>query len=116
LSPSAEERRRILDKVPFYSECVVPQGAFRGHDRDSLEIAVTNVLAMHANESEDVVFRLTSAIIAHRDELMRRNALFRGLDRLLASAHDNLIPALERAGASLHRGAQRAFREAGVLQ
>ena len=116
LSFSAEERSRILDKVPYYAESLVPKGAFPGHDRDSVEIAVTNVLAVHANEAEDMIFRLTSAVIAHRDELMRRHALFRGLDRLLIVAHDRLIPALEHAGASLHPGAQRAFREAGVLQ
>jgi hypothetical protein len=116
LSFTAEERRRVLDRIPYYSECVVPAGAFPGHDRDSVELAVTNVLAVHANESDDLVFRLTSAVIAHRDELMRRHALFRGLDRLLVAAHDKVIPALEKAGAPLHRGAQRAFREAGVLQ
>jgi TRAP transporter TAXI family solute receptor len=116
LSFSADERRRILDAVPYYSESIVPKGAFPGHDHDSAEIAVNNVLCVHANESDDLVFRLTSGVIANRDELMRRNALFRGLDRLLVSAHDKLMPALERAGAPLHRGAQRAFREAGVLQ
>ncbi|MGE5538824.1 MAG: TAXI family TRAP transporter solute-binding subunit [Gemmatimonas sp.] len=115
LSFSPEQRRRILDAVPYYSECVVPQGTFRGHDRDATEIAVTNVLAVHANEAEGMVFRLASSVLAHCGELMKRNPLFHGLDDLLRDATRKLIPALANAGAPLHPGAERAFREAGIL-
>jgi hypothetical protein len=61
------------------------------------------------------VFRRTQAIIAHADDLARRNALYRGLDRLLVDAGRRIIPVLNRAGAPQHSGAARAFREAGLI-
>jgi hypothetical protein len=115
LSFSAEQRRTILDKVPYYAEATISKEAVHGLARDTVEIAVVNVLAVHAEDDEETVFRRTQAIIAHADDLARRNALYRGLDRLLVDAGRRIIPVLNRAGAPQHSGAARAFREAGLI-
>lgn len=115
LTPSAEERRAVLDRIPLYGEVLVPGGAFPGHDRDSTEIAVINTIAVHGLEREDLVFQLTRSIIEGADELVRRNALFRGLDGLLKIAGRKLMPVLGLLGAPLHPGAERAFRVAGYI-
>jgi len=114
LSFAADERRRILDNVPYYAEAVIPKGAFKGQDGDTTEVAVVNVLAVHAQADEETVFRRTKAIIDHADDLARRNPLYRGLDRLLKDAGRRIIPVLGKAGAPQHPGAARAFREAGI--
>jgi hypothetical protein len=115
LTPSAEERRIVLDRMPLYGEVVIPEGAFPGHDRDSTEIAVINIIAVHGLEREDMVFRLTRSIIEGADDLARRNALFGGLDALLKFAGHKLIPMLELLGAPLHPGSAHAFRAAGYI-
>jgi hypothetical protein len=113
--PSAEERQAVLDRIPLYGEVVIPGGAFPGHDRDSTEIAVINVIAVHAQEREDLVFGLARSIIEGADELARRNALFHGLDRLLTFVGRKLMPVLELLGAPPHPGALRAFHASGYL-
>jgi TRAP transporter TAXI family solute receptor len=115
LSPSEDERRTIVDRIPLYGEVVVPEGAFPGHDRNSTEIAVINVLAVHVQEREELVFQLARSIIEGARNLARRNALFYGLDDLVKSAGRRLIPMLDLLGAPLHPGAVRAFRAAGHI-
>jgi TRAP-type uncharacterized transport system substrate-binding protein len=114
LSFSAEDRKRIIDTVPYYAEATIPKGVIRGHERDSTEVAVVNVLAVHADDDTDTVFRRTRAIIEGADDLARRNPLYRGLDRLLADAARRIIPVLAKAGAAQHPGAARAFAEMGA--
>lgn len=108
---SANERRRILEAVPYYGEAIIPKSVFPGHDQDVATPGVINVLTVHANAPEEWTYQLTRALIARSQDLAARNPLFRGLDRLLAEAPNRIIPVLEQAGARQHRGAQRAFVE-----
>lgn len=116
LSFSEAQRRTILDNVPYYAEVTIPKDAIRGLEREVTEIAVVNVLAVHAEDDEETVFRRTRAILTHADDLARRNALYRGLDRLLVDTGRRIIPVLTKAGAPQHPGSVRAFREAGLLR
>lgn len=106
---SSDERKRIMDAVPYYAEAVIAKGAFPGHERDVTTPGVINILAVHSNAPEEWVYQLTRAIITRAKDLAERNPLFRGLDKLLADAPSRIIPVLEKAGASQHRGAKRAF-------
>ena len=106
---SSDERKRIMSAVPYYAEAVIAKGAFPGHDQDVTAPGVINILAVHANAPEEWVYQLTRAIITGAKDLAERNPLFGGLDQLLAAAPRRIIPVLEKAGASQHRGAQRAF-------
>lgn len=114
LSFAPEDRRTIVDKVPYYAEATIPKGAIKGLERDSTEVAVINVLAVHADDDEETVFRRTRAIIRRADDLARRNPLYLGLDRLLAESRRRIIPVLAKAGAAQHPGAARAFAEMGA--
>jgi uncharacterized protein len=115
LSFSPGQRETILKKVPYYAEAVIPGGTIRGHDRESIEIAVVNILTVHAHDDEDTVCRRSRAILSHANDLARRNSLYRGLDKLLREAGKRIIPVLAGAGAPQHPGAARAYREAGYL-
>lgn len=115
LTPTDQERRAVMERIALYGEVVIPGGAFPGHDRDSTEIAVVNVLAVHAQEREELIYNLTHAIIDGAEELERRNALFRGLDGVLKFASRRLMPVLDLLGAPVHPGAKRAFGEAGYI-
>lgn len=106
---SADERKRIMDAVPYYADAVIPKGAFPGHDQDVITPGVINILAVHANAPDDRIYQLTRAVISRAKDLAARNPLFLGLDKLLAEAPKRIIPVLEKAGAHQHKGAQRAF-------
>ena len=106
---SSEERQRIMAAVPYYGDAVIAKGAFPGHEQDVTTPGVINILAVHSNAPEEWVYQLTRAIITGAKDLAARNRLFGGLDQLLAAAPGRIIPVLEKAGATQHRGAQRAF-------
>lgn len=112
---AATQRRAILAEVPYYAETAIPAGAFPGHEADMPTVAVINVLAVNAGADDDFVYRAAKSFIAHRADLPGRNALFAGLDRLLAEAGRGIVPTLAKAGAALHPAAARAFRDAGLL-
>jgi TRAP transporter TAXI family solute receptor len=106
----------ILSEVPFYRRTVMRKGAFRGLDADVPQVAVINILATHAKIPEAVVHDAVSAIVANAAELGRLNPLFAGLGELFQPLGTEGASALEFGGVSLHPGAARAYREAGLLR
>jgi TRAP transporter TAXI family solute receptor len=105
----------LLAAVSFYRRTVMRKGAFRGLDADVPQVAVVNVLATHARVPETAVHDAVSAILRNTPELGRLNPLFNGLGDLCQPLRTEGVRALEFGGVSLHPGAIRAFREAGLL-
>jgi TRAP transporter TAXI family solute receptor len=105
----------VLGEVPFYRRTVMRKGAFRGLDADVPQVAVINVLATHARMPEDVVRDVVAAIMANAAELGRLNPLFGRMAELFQPLKQEGAAALEFGGVSLHPGATRAYREAGML-
>ena len=106
---------KLLGAVSFYRRTVTREGAFRGLDADVPQVAVINILATHARVAETVVHDGVSGIVANTAELGRLNALFNGLGDLFQPLKTEGVKALEFGGVSLHPGAARAYREAGLL-
>ena len=106
---SDAERQKVLAAVPYYAEATIPQGAFPGHDRDVTTVGVINILGVNVNAPSDWVQALTRAVIDRAGDLAKRNPLFLGLDKLLATAPSRIIAVLDKAGAAQHPGAKAAF-------
>jgi uncharacterized protein len=105
----------VMRAVPDYRATVMRKDAIRGLDADVAQIAVVNVLATHARVPEPVVCDVVGAVIKQAEELPRINPLFAGLQDLLAPLRLQGPSALEFGGVSLHAGALRAYREAGLV-
>jgi uncharacterized protein len=105
----------VMRAVPDYRATVMRKDAIRGLDADVAQIAVVNVLATHARVPEPVACDVVSAVIKQAEELPRINPLFAGLQDLLAPLRLQGPSALEFGGVSLHAGALRAYREAGLV-
>jgi len=113
---AAGQIETVLRAVPFYRATVMRKHAIRGLAQDVAQLAVVNVLATHARVPEPVVHDVVRAVIAHADELGRRNPLFAGLRDLFEPLRTHGPAALEFGGVALHPGALRAYREAGLLE
>jgi TRAP transporter TAXI family solute receptor len=109
------ECRSILDHVPYYAEALIAKGSFPGHDVDTTTVAVVNIFEVHAEAEAETTFERARLIISHAQDLAARNALFKGLDQLLAESGRRIIPVLAGSGALQHSAAARAFKEAGLL-
>ena len=105
----------VMQAVPYYRATVMRQRAIRGLDADVAQLAVVNVLATHARVPEPVVRDVVSVVIKQAAELGRLNPLFVGLEDLFAPLRSEGPAALEFGGVSLHPGALRAYREAGLV-
>ena len=89
-----------------YISATIPAGTYEGQDEDVQTAAVGNMLVTHADVSEETAYEMTKQ-------------LFENLDRLTAAhAAANAIKletALEGMPVPLHPGAERYYKEQGLL-
>ncbi|NDV52038.1 MULTISPECIES: TAXI family TRAP transporter solute-binding subunit [unclassified Salipiger] len=93
---------------PFYRTATIPGGMYRGNDEDTHTFGVGATFVTSADVPEEVVYQVVKAIFDNMDQ-------FRGLHPAFA----NLDPkemATAGLSAPLHAGAERYFREAGLIE
>jgi uncharacterized protein len=76
-------------------------------DRDVATIGVSNVLVVNRSMSNALAYEITRALFTHRDELVAVHPEARHLDR---------VNAVRSLPVPLHPGAERFYREAGVIR
>lgn len=111
-----DQLETLLGSVSFYRRTVMRKGALRGIDADVAQPAVVNVLATHARVPDAIVADAVGAIVAGAAELARLNPLFASLADLFPPLRSEGVKALEFGGVTLHPGAVRAYRAAGLLR
>lgn len=111
-----DELEKSCQAVPYYRRTVMRKGAIRGLDADSPQVAVVNVLVSHRRVPEATVCAAVEAIVASWDELGRLNPLFLDMGELFQPLRSQGAAALEFGGVTLHAGALRAYRKAGLLR
>ncbi|MBF0680136.1 MAG: TAXI family TRAP transporter solute-binding subunit [Devosia sp.] len=89
-----------------YIASVIPAGTYDGQTEDVSTAAIGNILVTHAGVSDETAYQMTKL-------------MFENLDRMVAShsAAADIDPANALTGLSipLHPGAERYYREAGLL-
>jgi len=97
----------IKKQHPFFVRRVIPSGTYNGLDKDVRTVAVMAMLVTRADLPEDTVYNIT-------------RAMFENLDILTAThirANDIMLDtALEGMTIPLHPGAQRYYREMGIIE
>ncbi len=90
-----------------YVPSVIPAGTYQGQDEDVPTAAIGNILVTHEGVSEETAYQMTKL-------------LFENLDRMVAShsaAKDiTLEGAITGLPIPLHPGAERYYRERGLIQ
>lgn len=87
----------------------LPGGTFRGQDEDVQLIGFTTTLIASDEMSEEVAYQITKAVIEGADQLKSANASMSAFDpeRAWTEAATGAV--------QLHPGAERYFREAGLM-
>lgn len=99
----------VVEKIgnPVYQALVIPAGTYDGQTADVPTAAINNILVTHEGVSDEVAYQMTKRMFDNLERL--RSAHSAAADIRLEQATQNLpIP--------LHPGAERFYREAGVLQ
>lgn len=90
-----------------YQAATIPAGTYQGQDADVPTAAITNILVTHDEVPEETVYQMTKLMFENLDTLKAAHAAANAMDP--AKAAENLpIP--------LHPGAERYYREAGILK
>jgi len=89
-----------------YGRAVIPAGTYAGQTEDVASTAQHFVFFTHKDAPEDLVYAMTRLTFENKDDLVAAHSLFEALDRAVGP-RDFPIP--------LHPGAERYYREMGLL-
>lgn len=91
---------------PVYVPGVIPAGTYEGQAEDVPTAAIGNFLVTHAEVSDEVAYVMTKTLFENLDTLVAAHAAARDI---------SLENALSGLPIPLHPGAERYYREAGLL-
>jgi len=92
---------------PAYLPAIIPANTYRGQTADVHSAAVQNFLVTHEGVSDDVVYGMTKALWTNLDQLVAAHSAAKAID---------IKHALDGMPLPLHPGAQKYYKEAGVLK
>lgn len=92
---------------PAYQSAIIPANTYEGQTKDVPAIAITNFLVTHSGVSDDAVYKMTKAMWENLDALVAAHASGKQVKR------EN---ALKGMPLPLHPGAEKYYREIGLLK
>ena len=98
----------LVEEYPYYRKATIPGGMYRGNDEDTQTFGVGATLVTSASVPDDVVYNLVKAVFEDIDGFRALHPAFANLDPK-EMAQDGL-------SAPLHAGAEKYFREAGLIE
>ena len=99
---------QLVENNSFYRVATIPGGMYRGADEDTTTFGVGATFVSSTDVPEDVVYEVVSAVFENIDQFRSLHPAFANLDPE-QMANDGL-------SAPLHAGAERYFREAGLIE
>ena len=99
----------VVEKInnPAYQPGVIPAGTYDGQTEDVPTVGITNILVSHDKVDEEVAYQMTKLIFDNLGALGNAHSAAKAI-KLETAAQNLPIP--------LHPGAERFYREAGVLE
>lgn len=91
---------------PYYAQSVLPAGTYKGVDKDINTISVRAIWATHADLPEDIAYAVTKALYENTDKLAQVHVKGKEI---------SLKTALESVSVPLHPGAERYYKEKGLI-
>ncbi len=98
----------LVEANPYYRKATIPGGMYRGSDEDTATFGVGATFVTSTAVSDDVVYEVVKAVFENMDQFRSLHPAFADLDPA-QMANDGL-------SAPLHPGAERYYREAGLIE
>lgn len=102
-----EIRKSLMEEYPWYSEVTIPAGTYDNQDEDVDTLAIKMMLMADASVDEDTIYELVKAFWENIESLESAHAIVKQMDI------ENAVT--ELADIPLHPGAERYYKEAGLL-
>jgi TRAP transporter TAXI family solute receptor len=98
---------KLIKKYPFYAQQMVPAKTYKGNDTDIPTVSVMAMLAARADLEADIVYKIIDAMYSDLDQLKKAHAKFKDI---------SMEKGLVGMGIPLHPGAEKFFKEKGILK
>lgn len=105
INVDGELREKILRDCPYYAPLKIPAGTYSGQTEDVDTITVKATVIVSSYLDDDIVYKMTSAIFDHAEDISKENAKGRELTVENATAG---------MAAPFHSGAARYYAEHGI--
>jgi hypothetical protein len=104
-----EQLHAILEEYPFFAKHTVPGGTYQGLDADVETISVGAQWMTSAEQPEDLVYGITKALWNDNTRKLLDSGHAKGKEIRLETALDGI-------GVPLHPGAERFYKESGLIK
>ncbi len=109
---SPEEIEAIGKILPYYVPSQIPAGTYAGVQHDTDTVAVNGILVTNEDQSEELVYEITKALWNDNSRKLLDSGHAKGKVIRLETA----LKGIDNLGVPLHPGAERFYREAGVIK
>ncbi|SFB89182.1 hypothetical protein SAMN05660443_0768 [Marinospirillum celere] len=99
---------QMLERYPYYRRATIPGGEYTGNPNDVETFGVAATLVTTINTPEEQVYQLVKAVFDNFETFTRLHPAFSALSK------EDMVSA--GLSAPLHPGAERYYREAGLLE
>lgn len=99
--------KKLIEDNSYYTEATIPGGMYRGNDDDVTTFGVAATFVTSAEVDEEVVYQVVKAVFENFDSFKRLHPAFENLDK------EDMVSAARSA--PLHAGAEKYYKEAGLL-
>ncbi|SHH87651.1 TAXI family TRAP transporter solute-binding subunit [Cognatishimia maritima] len=107
-----DDMAKINAEVPAYIPSGIPAGVYEGVDYDVKTPAVSAMLVVSSELDEELVYGITKALWNNNTRKLLDNGHAKGKQ----ITPDTALDGVEALGVPLHPGAERYYREAGLLK
>jgi TRAP transporter TAXI family solute receptor len=104
---SGPEVDGLVEENPYYSKATIPGGMYRGSDEDVETFGVRATFVSSSEVPEEVVYQVTKAVFENFEDFKKLHPAFADLEK------EELTT--EALSAPLHPGAERYYKEAGLM-
>ena len=108
---SDEELAKIEELIPSYIPSSIPGGVYEGVDGETRTPAVSAMLVVSADQSEEMIYEITKALWNDNTRKLLDNGHAKGKQITPDTALDGVL----NLGVPLHPGAERFYKEAGMM-
>lgn len=107
ISVAGPEIDKLLKDNAYYAYTTIPKGMYAGNPNDVKTFGVKATLVSTAKVSDEIVYQVVKAVFDNFENFKTLHPVFANLDKKKMVNEGNTAP--------LHKGAERYFREAGLL-
>jgi hypothetical protein len=102
------EIEKLIADHPYYRHATIPGGMYRGNDEDANTFGVGATLVSSTNTPDEVVYTVVKAVFENFDDFKKLHPAFENLKK------EEMIK--DGLSAPLHPGAEKYYKEAGLLK